>query len=101
MFISVLVFPLYSYSQKKVQKLSSGQHQIPHLIKQGKTTQLIVDDKPFLILGGELGNSTFTSMEYMEPVWPKLKTMNMNTVLAPVYWELIEPVEGKFDIRLY
>jgi beta-galactosidase GanA len=27
--------------------------------------------------------------------------MNMNTVLAPVYWELIEPAEGKFDFELY
>jgi hypothetical protein len=40
---------------KKAQDVSSGQHQMPHLIKQGKTTQLIVDDKPFLILAGELG----------------------------------------------
>jgi len=70
------------------------------LIKQGKTYQLIVDDKPFLILAGELGNSSFTSLEYMAPIWSKLKVMNINTLLAPVYWELIEPEEGKFDFEL-
>ena len=75
--------------------------QIPHLVKQGSTIQLIVDNKPFIIRGGELGNSSFTSMEYMAPVWPKLKALNLNTVLAPVYWELIEPAEGEFDFDLY
>ena len=59
-------------------------HQMPHLARQGDTVQLIVDDKPFIICGGELGNSTFTSLENMVPVWPKLKALNVNTVLAPV-----------------
>jgi len=62
--------------------------------------QLIVDGKPFIILGGELGNSSATTMEYMQPIWPKLKAMNLNTVLVPVYWELIETVEGEFDFSL-
>ena len=80
---------------------SFAQKSIPHLAKKGTSTQLIVDDKPFLILGGELGNSTATTTENMKTVWPKLKTMNLNTILVPVYWELIEPQEGKFDFNLY
>jgi hypothetical protein len=45
---------------------------LPHLRKQGTATQLVVDGKPFLVLGGELGNSTSSSLEYMRPVWLKL-----------------------------
>jgi len=44
---------------------------IPHLEKRGTATQLIVDGKPFLILGAELNNSSASSMEYMRPLWPK------------------------------
>jgi beta-galactosidase GanA len=49
-----------------------------------------------LILGGELGNSSASSERYMAPHWPRLKQMHLNTVLAPVSWELIEPTEGHF-----
>ena len=75
--------------------------EIPHLKNVGNATQLIVDEKPFIILGGELGNSSFTSMEYMESIWPKLLAMNLNTVLVPIYWELIEPIEDEFEFFLY
>ncbi|MEG2102323.1 MAG: DUF5597 domain-containing protein, partial [Flavobacterium sp.] len=73
---------------------------IPSLEKKGNKTQLIVNQKTFLIRGGELGNSSATSMESMETIWSKLVDMNLNTVLTPVYWELIEPEEGKFDFSL-
>jgi beta-galactosidase GanA len=73
---------------------------LPHLRKQGAATQLIVDGRPFLVLGGELGNSSSSSIEYMRPIWPKLAALNLNTVLVPVYWELVEPEEGKFDFTL-
>jgi beta-galactosidase GanA len=77
---------------------SAMAHAAPaRLEKQGSTQQLIVDGKPFLILGGELGNSSASNAAYMREHWPRLKAMNLNTVLAPVYWELIEPAEGRFD----
>lgn len=73
---------------------------IPQLIKKGNYTQLFVNNKPFLITGGELGNSSASSNEYMRPFWGKLKQMNLNTIIAPVYWELLEPKEGVFDFLL-
>src|SRR5690349_6053055 len=73
---------------------------IPALRKQGKTTQLIVEDKPFLVLGGELGNSSASDLGYMQPVWKKLKDMHCKTVLTPVYWELIEPEKGRYNFTL-
>src|SRR4051812_36130699 len=73
---------------------------IPHLEKNGNTTQLIVQGKPFLILGGELHNSSTSGAEYMRPIWEQMKKKNLNTVIAPVYWELLEPQEGKFDFSL-
>src|SRR5690242_5110031 len=73
---------------------------IPHLRKQGTATQLVVDGKPFLIRGGELGNSTATSATYLQPHWAKFAELNLNTVLVPVYWDLTEPQEGHFDFAL-
>lgn len=61
---------------------------------------LLVDGKPFLVLGGELANSSASSRAYMAPRWSRLKSLNLNTVLMPVSWELIEPSEGKFDFTL-
>ena len=71
--------------------------QIPHLRDHGDTRQLIVDGEPFLILGGELGNSAASDLIHLSEQWPTLEALNLNTVLAPVYWELVEPEEGHFD----
>jgi len=64
------------------------------------TTQTSVKQQkaPAIILGGELANSSASSGEYMDGMdsWAKLRDAGLNTVLAPVYWELIEPSEGEF-----
>src|SRR6185369_5398265 len=78
--------------------VSIGAHAAPpRLEKQGTAMRLIVQERPMLLLAGELGNSSASSAAYMAPHWPRLRQMHLNTVLAPVSWELIEPTEGHFD----
>ena len=74
--------------------------QSPHLEKRGDVTQLIVEGRPWLVLGCELGNSTSSSREYLAPYWQQLKESGVNTVLAVVSWEQTEPVEGQFDFTV-
>ncbi len=74
--------------------------QIPHWQKQGSATQLMVDNRPYLILGGELGNSSASSPQDIDRIFPKLKRTGLNTVLVPAYWDLIEAEEGTFDFSL-
>ena len=69
----------------------------PHLRVQGTATQLIVDGRPLLIRGGEINNSSATNPAYLEPSWERFKALNLNTLIVPVYWDLIEPQEGQFD----
>ena len=77
-----------------------GSEEIPHLQKQGTATQLIVDGEPFLVIGGELGNSSTGSLDYMKPLWKQMAELNLNTVLPVISWELIEPEEGIYDFTL-
>ena len=62
--------------------------------------ELLVDGKPFLIRGGELHNSTSSSIPYMDQHWASIKKLNVNTVLAAVTWQQFEPTEGQFDYTI-
>ena len=73
---------------------------VPHLRKQENAVQLVVDGEPYLIIGGELHNSSSSDLDYMKPIWARLKALHLNTVLAVVAWELVEPQEGTFDFAL-
>lgn len=79
---------------------TQGSKRFPYLRKPGSATQLVVDGKPFLILGGELHNSSSSHLEYMRPIWERLVALKLNCVLAAITWELIEPEEGRFDFTL-
>lgn len=71
--------------------------ELPRIERRGTASQLIVDGRPYLALGGELHNSSTSSPTYMEPVWNRLKTAGLRTVVSVATWQLIEPEEGVFD----
>ena len=92
----VMIAGLFILLETAATARSQGDDGIPRLRKQGTAQQLFVNGQPFLMLAGELGNSSASDPEYMRPKWTGLTKMHLNTVLVPVDWELLEPAEGTF-----
>lgn len=78
-----------------------GNFVIPTVQIENGYQTLIVNNRPFLIRGGEVHNSNASSLEIMEQnVWPHIAELNINTLLVPIYWESIEPIEGNYCFEL-
>lgn len=68
----------------------------PQLVEKDGRFALLVDGQPYLILGGQIHNSSGWPSELPE-VWESMAALHANTVEAPVYWEQFEPQPGKYD----
>jgi uncharacterized protein DUF5597/glycosyl hydrolase family 35 len=68
----------------------------PTLAQKDGRYALMVDGRPFLILGGQIHNSSAWPSE-LPQVWESMAALHANTVEAPVYWEQVESQEGHFD----
>src|SRR5574344_275550 len=69
---------------------------MPHLIKKDGRHVLIVDSEPFLILGGQCGNSSAWP-EMLPNLWKVMEDMHANTLEIPIYWEQLEPIQEQYD----
>ena len=73
---------------------------IPHLEKRGAATQLVVDGKPFLVLGAEPPTSAPSNLEYLRYMLQVLADTHQNTAEIAVGWNWIEPAKGKYDFKI-
>ncbi len=69
---------------------------MPHFVQKDGRHAFIVDGAPFLMLGGQCGNSSAWPAE-LPGVWSAIERMHANTLEAPVYWEQFEPEQGRYD----
>ncbi len=70
----------------------------PRIEQKDGRYALMVDGRPFLVLGGQIHNSSAWPSE-LPQVWDSMAALHANTIEAPVYWEQIEPSEGQFDFK--
>ncbi len=68
----------------------------PRLVEKDGRFTLFVEGRPYLILGGQIHNSSAWPSE-LSQVWQSMASLHANTVEAPVYWEEIESQRGRFD----
>lgn len=68
----------------------------PRLVQRDGRWALLVEGRPYLVLGGQIHNSSGWPSE-LPQVWKSLEALHANTIEAPVYWEQVEPQPGQFD----
>jgi hypothetical protein len=68
----------------------------PKIVEKDGRYALLVEGRPFLVLGGQIHNSSAWPSE-LQQVWESMAALHANTIEAPVYWEQLEPQPGHFD----
>ena len=72
---------------------------MPRVVEKDGRWALMVDGAPYLMLGVQINNSSAWPGMLPE-VWPAVDRLHANTVEAPVYWEQMEAVKGKYDFSV-
>ena len=80
--------------------VNSSRPSAPTLLQRDGRAVLSVDGEPYVILGAELHNSSTGTISSIRTAFDAIAGRNVNTVLAAITWETVEPTEGEFDLSL-
>jgi len=72
---------------------------MPRLVQEQERATLMVDGRPFFLLGAQVDNSSGWP-DRLQRVWAAAEKMRLNTLEVPVYWEQMEPERGRFDFTV-
>jgi hypothetical protein len=75
---------------------AAAAQEMPRIENKHGRFELVVDGKPYLMLGAQINNSSSWPVA-LPGAWAAAQAMHVNTVEAPVYWEQMEPAKGTFD----
>lgn len=65
----------------------------PQIVHQNGKYSLMVDGKPYIVLGAQVLNSSGWP-EQFDALLPGAAALGINTIEVPAYWEDVEPKEG-------
>ena len=77
----------------------SAARSIPRIEKTGSSFRFVVDGNPYLMLSGQVHNSSNSNPDDLGKALDVLASWHANTAEVPIYWEAIEPQPGQFDFR--
>ena len=74
--------------------------ELPRIEPTGVRARLLVDGRPFLVLGLQWDCDSCFSAEEMNPLFAHAARMGANTAALPTYWREIEPQPDVYDFGM-
>ncbi|MGC1298639.1 MAG: DUF5597 domain-containing protein [Alloacidobacterium sp.] len=88
----LLALPIAGNAQSAAKPIAS-------IEKKDSSFRLLVDGSPYLMLSGQVHNSSTSNADDLGKALDVLVGWHANTAEVPIYWEAIEPKPGQFDFR--